>query len=68
MVTIVIWAIYHAVYSLGRGVESMFVRASDTGIYWFLSMARALVPAGHAGSEGNPGVDVAPFRFNPFAR
>jgi len=36
----------HAVYYLGRGVESMFVRASDTGIYWFLSMARALVPAG----------------------
>ena len=36
----------HAVYYLGRGVESMFVRASDTGIYWFLSMAHALVPAG----------------------
>jgi 2-polyprenyl-6-methoxyphenol hydroxylase-like FAD-dependent oxidoreductase len=36
----------HAVYYLGRGVESMLVRASDTGIYWFLSMARALVPAG----------------------
>jgi 2-polyprenyl-6-methoxyphenol hydroxylase-like FAD-dependent oxidoreductase len=36
----------HAVYYLGRGVESMFVRASDTGIYWFLSMARALVPPG----------------------
>jgi 2-polyprenyl-6-methoxyphenol hydroxylase-like FAD-dependent oxidoreductase len=33
-----------AVYYLGRGVESMLVRASDTGIYWFLSMARALVP------------------------
>jgi 2-polyprenyl-6-methoxyphenol hydroxylase-like FAD-dependent oxidoreductase len=35
-----------AVYYLGRGVESMLVRASDTGIYWFLSMARALVPPG----------------------
>jgi len=35
-----------AVYYLGRGVESMLVRASDTCIYWFLSMARALVPPG----------------------
>lgn len=35
-----------AVYYLGRGVESMLVRASDTGIYWFLSMARALIPPG----------------------
>jgi 2-polyprenyl-6-methoxyphenol hydroxylase-like FAD-dependent oxidoreductase len=35
-----------AVYYLGRGIESMFVRASETGIYWFLSMARALVPSG----------------------
>ena len=34
----------HAVYYLGRGVESMLIRASDTGIYWFLSVARALVP------------------------
>jgi len=33
-----------AVYYLGRGVESMLVRASDTGIYWFLSLARELVP------------------------
>jgi 2-polyprenyl-6-methoxyphenol hydroxylase-like FAD-dependent oxidoreductase len=33
-----------AVYYLGRGVESMLVRASDTGIYWFLSMAGSLVP------------------------
>lgn len=33
-----------AVYYLGRGLESMLVRASDTGIYWFLSMAGALVP------------------------
>ena len=35
-----------AVYYLGRGVESMLVRASDTGIYWFLSLARELVPPG----------------------
>jgi 2-polyprenyl-6-methoxyphenol hydroxylase-like FAD-dependent oxidoreductase len=35
-----------AVYYLGRGVESMFVRASDTGIYWFLSLAKTVAPAG----------------------
>ncbi len=35
-----------AVYYLGPGVESMLARASDTGIYWFLSLARELVPAG----------------------
>ncbi len=35
-----------AVYYLGPGVESMLVRASDTGIYWFLSLARELVPPG----------------------
>ncbi len=34
------------VYYLGRGVESMLVRASDTGIYWFLSLAQELIPAG----------------------
>jgi 2-polyprenyl-6-methoxyphenol hydroxylase-like FAD-dependent oxidoreductase len=34
------------VYYLGPGVESMLIRASDTGIYWFLSLARELVPAG----------------------
>ena len=33
-----------AVYYLGPGVESMFVRASDTGMYWFLSLAIDLVP------------------------
>jgi 2-polyprenyl-6-methoxyphenol hydroxylase-like FAD-dependent oxidoreductase len=33
-----------AVYYLSPGVESMLVRASDTGIYWFLSLARELVP------------------------
>jgi 2-polyprenyl-6-methoxyphenol hydroxylase-like FAD-dependent oxidoreductase len=34
------------IYYLGRGVESFLVRASDTGIYWALSLARELVPAG----------------------
>ena len=34
------------VYYLGRGVESMIVRASDTGIYWFVSLARDVLPAG----------------------
>jgi 2-polyprenyl-6-methoxyphenol hydroxylase-like FAD-dependent oxidoreductase len=33
----------HAVYYMGQGVESMFVRASDTGIYWFVSLAEGLV-------------------------
>ena len=36
----------HAVYYLGPGVESMFVRASDTGIYWFLSLAKSIAPHG----------------------
>jgi len=35
-----------AIYYLGPGVESVIVRASDTGIYWFLSLARELVPSG----------------------
>ena len=35
-----------AVYYLGPGVESVLVRASETGIYWFLSMAGEIVPAG----------------------
>jgi 2-polyprenyl-6-methoxyphenol hydroxylase-like FAD-dependent oxidoreductase len=35
-----------AVYYLGPGVESAIVRASETGIYWFLSLARELAPAG----------------------
>ena len=30
----------------GSGVESFVVRASDTGIYWALSLAEELVPAG----------------------
>jgi 2-polyprenyl-6-methoxyphenol hydroxylase-like FAD-dependent oxidoreductase len=34
------------VYYLGRGVESMLVRASDSGIYWFLSLAQELIPPG----------------------
>ncbi len=34
----------HGVYYLGRGVESMLLRASDTGIYWFLSLARQRIP------------------------
>lgn len=33
-----------AVSYMGRGVEAMIIRASDTGIYWFLSIARELVP------------------------
>ena len=36
----------HAVYYLGPGVESAFVRASDTGIYWFLSLAMSVAPYG----------------------
>jgi 2-polyprenyl-6-methoxyphenol hydroxylase-like FAD-dependent oxidoreductase len=35
-----------AVYYLGPGVESMFVRASDSGIYWFLSLAKSVAPPG----------------------
>ncbi len=35
-----------AVYYLGPGLESVLVRASETGIYWFLSMAAEIVPAG----------------------
>ena len=34
------------VYYLSPGVESVLIRASDTGIYWFLSLARELVPSG----------------------
>ena len=36
----------HGVYYLGPGVESVIIRASETGIYWFLSLARELVPIG----------------------
>lgn len=35
-----------AISYFDRGVESVFVRASDTGIYWFLSLARELIPDG----------------------
>ena len=34
-----------AVMYLGRGLESVLVRASDTGIYWYLSLAREIVPS-----------------------
>jgi 2-polyprenyl-6-methoxyphenol hydroxylase-like FAD-dependent oxidoreductase len=34
------------IYYLGPGVESVIVRAGETGIYWFLSLARELVPPG----------------------
>ena len=32
-----------AVYYLGPGLESAFIRASDTGIYWFLAVAEELI-------------------------
>jgi 2-polyprenyl-6-methoxyphenol hydroxylase-like FAD-dependent oxidoreductase len=35
-----------AVYYVDAGVESVIVRASDTGIYWFMSLAQELVPRG----------------------
>ena len=31
---------------LGPGLESMLVRASDNGIYWYLSLAREVLPSG----------------------
>jgi 2-polyprenyl-6-methoxyphenol hydroxylase-like FAD-dependent oxidoreductase len=34
------------VYYIGRGIESVLIRASETGLYWFLSLARELVPDG----------------------
>jgi 2-polyprenyl-6-methoxyphenol hydroxylase-like FAD-dependent oxidoreductase len=43
------------IFYLGPGVESTFVRASDTGIYWYLSLARELVPDGMR----DPGAIVA---------
>jgi 2-polyprenyl-6-methoxyphenol hydroxylase-like FAD-dependent oxidoreductase len=33
------------IYYLGPGVESFLVRASDTGVYWALSLAAEIVPA-----------------------
>jgi 2-polyprenyl-6-methoxyphenol hydroxylase-like FAD-dependent oxidoreductase len=35
-----------AVCYLGRGVEAMVVRASETGIYWFVSLSENLIPSG----------------------
>jgi 2-polyprenyl-6-methoxyphenol hydroxylase-like FAD-dependent oxidoreductase len=32
-----------AIYYLGRGIESAFIRASTTGIYWFFAVAEELV-------------------------
>jgi 2-polyprenyl-6-methoxyphenol hydroxylase-like FAD-dependent oxidoreductase len=44
-------AIHHlngndAIGYIGRGIESMFIRASDTGIYWFVSLNASLIPPG----------------------
>ena len=36
---------------LGRGIEAYVVRASETGIYWALSVAERLVPAGMGDAE-----------------
>ena len=33
-----------AIYYLGAGIESAFIRASATGIYWFFAVAEELVP------------------------
>lgn len=41
-----------AVYYMGPGVESMFVRASETGMYWFLSLSMALVSPELRAPEG----------------
>ena len=34
------------IYYLGPGIEAFLVRASETGIYWVLSLANELVPSG----------------------
>jgi 2-polyprenyl-6-methoxyphenol hydroxylase-like FAD-dependent oxidoreductase len=34
------------IYYVGRGIEAFLVRASETGIYWALSLANELVPSG----------------------
>lgn len=34
-----------AIYYMGRGVESIFVRAGTDGIYWFVSVASELIAA-----------------------
>ena len=36
-----------AIYYLGPGVESAFIRASGTGMYWFCAVAEELLPGGH---------------------
>jgi 2-polyprenyl-6-methoxyphenol hydroxylase-like FAD-dependent oxidoreductase len=33
-----------AVYYMGQGLEAFLVRASDTGVYWALSLAKELLP------------------------
>ena len=33
-----------AIYYMGPGIESAFIRASATGIYWFVAVAEELVP------------------------
>lgn len=40
-----------AIYYLGRGVEAFLVRASETGIYWALSVAEELAPSGTRDAE-----------------
>ncbi len=35
-----------AIYYLGPGIEAAIVQASDTGIYWFLSVTEELAPTG----------------------
>lgn len=50
-----------AIYYLGPGIESMFVRASDTGMYWFLSLSRTLVPPR---ANANAVVDALSPRFD----
>lgn len=35
-----------ALYYIDRGVESVLIRASDSGIYWFVSLAGTLLPEG----------------------
>jgi 2-polyprenyl-6-methoxyphenol hydroxylase-like FAD-dependent oxidoreductase len=34
------------IYYIGPGIEAFLVRASETGIYWVLSLANELVPSG----------------------
>ena len=41
-----IWADVDGIYYLGPGIESAFIRASPTGIYWFFAVAEELVSGG----------------------